>query len=204
MHILLVLAILSVAGLPQSTMPKITCTDKAALTACRSFQDALADEGAKLVDALKRRDHVLVCFRPEEDVFLLFSYDSPSPNLQKQEDSPRSEEAGSVDLINFRNGFAGGESVFFVGQWTSPKQGKQGFRFSGQSLLPGDDARVSIDKASITVSHAFKVHFDGPITHYALSIEISSRRFVETFTDPGAATGHFKKEDSGECLILKE
>jgi hypothetical protein len=208
MRIFLIVLILSGAGLAQSTPPKATCEDKATLDACRSFNDALEDDDARIASALERRQHVLICFRPSEDVFLLIAYDSFEANLQK-ENAPSSGNSGSIDFVHYRNGNAnlGNESLFAIGQWTPvAKEGKTHYRFSGQSLIPNDDGKASIDDANITISHSFKRHWGlgEPTTHYVLSIELPSRRFVESFTLPDAATGQSKREDSGECFVLKK
>ena len=56
---------------------EIVCPEGSTGASCRSFRDAVEDNDKDIVEAVRRREHVIVCFRPDEDVFLLLSYDSP-------------------------------------------------------------------------------------------------------------------------------
>src|SRR5689334_11188830 len=112
---LLSVLLLGSAAASQSLRNNISCPEGTSGDSCRSFKDAIEDEDKHIVEALKRQDHVIVCFRLTEDVFLLLSYDSPRRGLW-HESKGRSgvQQTGNVDFIKFRNGNAnfGGESLF--------------------------------------------------------------------------------------------
>jgi hypothetical protein len=192
----------------QSSSNQIVCAEGATGAACRSFKDAVEDEDRNIVKAAKR-DHVIVCFRPKHEAFLLLSYDSPKENLwHERENSSRGlEQAGSFDFLLFRNGNAnfGCESVMAVGFWVAEPAGdKRLIRFSGTSLVPGDDGTARIDSEGIYISHFFKEGWNDPLTHYEFSMKNSAQDFVETFVGPIASTvARGQTENSGKCFTYK-
>ena len=189
---------------------KILCPEGPRGASCRSFKDAVDDEDRHVADAAKK-DHVIVCFRSNEDVFLLLSYDSPKRTLwHKAQDQSSFEQPGAVEFTRFRNGNAnlGGESLRAVGHWLASSPEDQQFsHFSGTSLVPGgsDPSIVLIDGNGILISHHFQDRFPGPVIHYNFSMKSPATNFVETFTEP-AASGHGEDhlaENSGNCIRYK-
>jgi hypothetical protein len=204
-----VLVLVGVAA-TQSARRNFTCPDGPAGAACRSFKDAVEDEDKHIVEA-EKRDHVIACFRPNEDVFLLLSYDSPRRGLwHARESGSGFEQAGSVDFMRFRNGNAniGGESLFAVGQWVSPSTDEGKGRFSGTSLLPaeaGTSGAIHIDPSGAQISHIFRDKWNDPMMHYEFSMKTSTEEFVETFatTSTSSTEGHELKKVSGQCVVYK-
>jgi hypothetical protein len=202
------LALLLLSGVATSQTPpnKIDCPAGAMGAACRSFRDAVDDEDKHIVEAVRRRAHVVVCFRPTEDVFLLLSYDSPEQKLwHEQESRTGFQQPGTVEFTRFRNGNAnfGGESLLAVGHWlTSSTDDDQPQQFSGGSLLPGDNGTIRIDADGVHISHTFKEKPVDPVTQYEFSMRSPTVGFVEKFTKI-ASPGEGQVETSGKCLNYK-
>lgn len=140
----------------QSRTHKIVCPDGPSTAACDLFNEAAEDDDDNIYKVTKR-ENVLVCFRPDSNLFLLLSYDSPRENLWQDKSDGNAEQSGNVDFLRFINGNPnfGGESLFAVGQWVSTSTGnKRMKRFQGTSLAPpGTEGRTDVDfeKGSITI-----------------------------------------------------
>jgi hypothetical protein len=208
-------ALLLLAGVAasQSLPNNISCPEGTSGDSCRSFKDAIDDQDKHIVEAVKRRDHVIVCFRPTEDVFLLLAYDSPRRGSWHESTGQRGfQQMGTVDFIKFRNGNAnlGGESLFADGLWVSPSiDDDSRSQFSGTLLMPGEHGEVRIDSSGVQISHSFrdkweKDKLNDPLTRYEFSMKSSSDAFVETFA-PSASSNAPAHETtiSGKCLTYK-
>ena len=164
------------------------------------------DEDKHIVEAVKRRAHVIVCFRPTEDVFLLVSYDSPEQKLWREQESGIGfQQPGTVEFIRFRNGNAnlGGESLLAVGFWlTSSTDDDRKPHFSGASLVPGDEGTIRIDPDGVHVSHTFRERPVDSVTQYNFSMKSPTDGFAEKFTKT-ALPDESRVETSGKCLTYK-
>jgi hypothetical protein len=199
----------------QSRAHKIVCPDGPSKEACDLFNEAVEDDDSNIYKASKR-DHVVVCFRPSSNLFVLLSYDSPRENLWQDKDGGDARQSGNVDFLRFINGNAnfGGESVFAVGQWVSTYKGNQRInRFQGTSLAPpGTEGRtdvdfkkgsVAIDSSQVRVSKSyFGNTSDAPRllkTEYEFLLTPSTNEFVEISRPPGANPISGK----GRCVTYK-
>ena len=202
----LALLLLSCVAASQSLPNKIDCPAGPTGAACRSFKDAVDDEDKHIVEAVRRRAHVIVCFRPTEDVFLLLSYDSPEQKLwQEQESRTGFQQPGTVEFTRFRNGNAnlGGESLLAVGRWlTSSTDDDRTRQFSGASLVPGDNGTIRIDSDGVHISHTFKEKAVDSVMQHEFSMRSPTEGFVEKFTKP-APPGEGHVQTSGKCLTYK-
>lgn len=182
----------------QSVPHKIVCRDDSGREACDLFNEAAEDDDKQLYGAAKR-DHMIVCFRPNSNAFLLLSYDSPRDNLWQEKDGGGFQQPGTVDFLRFINGSANraGESVSAVGQWVSTSRGDELVsRFQGTSLEPPaakgrliDNDRVEVDSSRVHVSNSYVKTFDDPRllkTEYEFSLTISTNESVETSRPPGS------------------
>jgi hypothetical protein len=181
----------------QSRTHKIVCPDDSAREACDLFNDAVEDDDKNLHDDAAKRDHMIVCFRPNSNVFLLLSYDSPRESLWQEKDGGHFQQSGNLDFLRFINGSAnfGDESVFAGDERVT--------RFQGASLLPGDKGRVEVDSSRIHVLHPFIKSFDDPPlveTEYELSLPLSTKEFVET-SRPAKTTTRIAV--TGKCVAYK-
>jgi|SRR6266496_822981 hypothetical protein len=140
----------------QSRTHKIVCPDGPSTEACDLFNEAVEDDDDNVYKA-SQHDNVVVCFRPNSNLFLLLSYDSPRENLWQDKDGADARQSGNVDFLRFVNGNPnfGGESLFTVGQWVSTSRGNQRTnRFQGASLAPPcADGRADVDfeKGSVVI-----------------------------------------------------
>lgn len=202
----------------QSRTHKLVCADGASRMACDLFNEAVEDDDRNIYKASKR-DHAWVCFRPNSNLFLLLSYDSPRENQWRDKEGGGVQQAGNVDFLRFINGNVnfGGESVFAVGQWFSTSRGEAGnTRFQGTSLAPpgtGGHADVDFENGSVEIDssqvHVSKSYFgkvsngaDGPRllkTEYEFSLTTSTNKFVETTHPPG----EIPVSDTGQCATYK-
>ncbi len=179
------------------------------------FNEAVDDDDKNIFTASKR-DHVVVCFRPNSNLFLLLSYDSPRENLWKDKDGGGVQQSGTVEFLRFINGNPNfdGESLFAVGWWLSTSRDELlRIRFQGTSLPPpGIEARahvefekgsVAIDSSRVSVSKFYFVNSsDEPRllkTEYEFSLTTSTNEFVETSRMPGATPISV----TGRCVTYK-
>ncbi len=113
-RVALSICVLASGASAQSSLKPVLCPDGSKGEACSSFNDAVEDEDTHIVEAVRKRDHVVVCFREREDVFLLLSYDSPHRSAWTiSPDHTGVQQKASADFLRFRNGNAnlGGESL---------------------------------------------------------------------------------------------
>lgn len=199
----------------QPNAHKIACVDGPSKKACDLFNEAVEDESREIARAA-RRDRVLVCFRPNSNLFLLISYDSPQKGLWQPKRDGGVQQSGNVDVLRFINGNpnSGGESVLAVGLWFSRTPADLGaIRFEGKSLPPPGCGRlhpcdfekgtVAIDSSRISVFKSyFGDTFDGSgvsKTEYEFSLTISTNEFAEV-TRPSGATS---VSGTGNCVNYK-
>jgi hypothetical protein len=201
----------------QSRTHKIVCPDGSSREACDLFNEAVEDDDKELYKASKR-DHMIVCFRPNSNVFLLLSYDLPRESLWQEKDGGGLQQSGNVDFLRFTNGNAnfGGESLFAVGQWVSTSRGEDRMsRFQGRSLDPPvppgakgrvdfDNGQVEVDSSRIHVSNSYVKTFDDPRflkTEYEFSLTASTNEFVEASRPPGSTASPIPV--TGQCVTYK-
>jgi hypothetical protein len=77
--LLLLLLVVQLAH-SQSRTHKVVCPAASAREACELFNEAVEDDDEEIYRA-SNRDHLIVCFRPDSNLFLLLSYDEPHDNL---------------------------------------------------------------------------------------------------------------------------
>lgn len=188
---------------PQSHIHKIACPDGSSKEACDLFNDAAEDDDTDLYGAAKR-DHMIVCFRPNSNAFLVLSYDSPRENLWQEKDGGF-QQSGNVNFLKFVNGRAssGGESILAVGSWVSESREGAG-RFQGTSILPDNKGRIEADSSRIHVFHSFVQNFDNrnfSETEYDFSLTNSTKEFVEKLRPPGSRPT--PAPVTGSCITYK-
>jgi hypothetical protein len=86
-------------GQAQSRTHKIVCPDSPSREACDLFNETVEDDDENIYKA-STRDHVLVCLRPNSNLFLLLSYDLPRENLWKDKSGGGVQQSGSVDFYD--------------------------------------------------------------------------------------------------------
>jgi hypothetical protein len=200
----LLLLLLAQIAQSQSHTHQIACPDGPSKDACGLFNEAADDDDKDLYDPT-RRDHMLVCFRPNSNVFFVLSYDSPRENLWQEKDAGNFQQSGNVNFLKFTNGRVSshGESMLAVGWWVSKSRIGAG-EFQGTSLLPGDKGRIEVDPSRIQVFHPFIQTFDNmnfSKTEYDFVLTNSTSKFVETLRPPGGTSAPAPVE--GRCITYK-
>ena len=213
---ILLFVLLVQLGQAQSRTHKIVCPDGPSRGACDLFNEAVEDDDENIYKA-SMRDHVLVCLRPNSNLFLLLSYDLPRDNLWKDKSGGGVQQSGSADFLRFINGNPnfGGESLFAVGLWLSTSRDDQrAIRFQGSSLPPPGIADrthvdfergdVAIDSSHISISkHYFEdKSSDQPRLlkdECEFSLTTSTNEFTETTRSPGAPP----ISGAGRCVLYK-
>jgi len=200
----------------QSRTHQIVCPNEASKKACDLFNEAVEDDDEDIYKA-SRRDHVLVCPRPNSNVFHVLSYDLPRVALWKDNNDGGVQQPGSVDFLRFINGNpnGGGESLFAVGIWSATSRAEQrGLRFQGTSLPPPGSAQiphadyekggVAIDSSRVSVSISY---FDPKASdqpklrkiEYQFVLTTSTNEFVETTRSEATSP----ISGSGQCVSYK-
>jgi len=198
----------------QSRTHKVSCPDTVSKETCDLFNEAVEDHDENIYKA-SNREHVIVCFRPNSNLFLLLSYDSPHENLWRKKRGGGVEQSGNVDLLRFINGNPnfGGESLFAVGQWFSSSRRDHDARFQGETLPPpGTVGRSDVDyeKGNVVIGPSqidirksyFGDRSEQPRllkTEYDFSLTTSTNEFVETTRPPGATP----ISGTGRCVTYK-
>ena len=207
-YLLLVLA-LSLAGAQQNneqkrpalkpTSPSVNCSEARSSKACGSFKQLVDARDKDILDSLSSKP-TYVCFRPNEDAFLLIHVQPPSPYIWRTADDgvgQTQDFQSSVNLTEYRDG------VFYTikdgrASWyrSSPNSEPLFHSESTQGIFKG--LKITVYPTEISFDYPFN-NQNGGTTQYSLTIRRSTGRFTETFTTETApVTTH-----SGSCLIYR-
>jgi hypothetical protein len=179
--------------------PSVNCSDAPTSKACGSFKQLLEAHDKDILDSISSPTSY-VCFRPNEDVFLIFHVKDPTEYfwLRLDDSSKGEKQYGSPVLAEFRNGLLY-RTTNGIGYWfrSSPTEKEPIFK-SRPDENYNDGATVIIAGTEISIDHTFK-NQNGGTTQYSLTIRRSTGRFIETFASadtPG-------RTHSGTCLIYR-
>ena len=184
---------------PKSKAPTINCSDAETTKACTSFKQLIEAEDKDILDGLSSPTSY-VCFRPNEDAFIIFHVDAPNPYGWRQSADgvvQTQEGKSSATLTEYRNGVL----YTFRGDlqyWHRSGSGSEEFFHSEttEGLSKGLD--ITIRDVQIYVAYPFESQ-NGGTTEYSLAIRRSTGRFIETFESKNVPTTNH----SGACLIYR-
>lgn len=178
---------------------QIKCSDPEAAVSCNSFKELVASKDVGILEAL-HDDHVFVCFRPKNDVFLIFSYMNPSKVRPTSQSAELSIRLGIATLARYKNGVSdpGGETVYTSGSWSKSSAGWTDY--TGHSLAKGDDGLITIDTDEGKVEHTFDSESDDKVS-YAFTVRKSTGRYSESFTNDRK---NHHVEFTGRCLVPRD
>jgi hypothetical protein len=141
-----------------------------------------------------------VCFRPNDDAFLIFHVEAPTQyswQWEKLDGGAGERQHALPALAEFRDGVLY-RTTLGIGYWYRFGPGKEPTFKSEPDERLKETAAVFMDDTEIFVDHPFK-NQNGGTTQYSLTIRRSTGRFVETFAGENAPiTTH-----SGTCLIYR-
>lgn len=185
---------------PLPTTPKtptVNCSEAQTSKACSSFKQLLEAKDTELLDSLSSPTSY-VCFRPNEDAFLIFHVNAPM-GLWETLKSGRERQHNWQVLGDFRNGILY-HTATIGGEWNRYHFGKEltepTFTSSDEEYNKG--ATVNIDAVEAFVEYPFQNQNSGT-TQYSLKIRRSTGRFTETFWINNVSVS----ENSGTCLIYR-
>jgi len=172
-------------GTPSAKLPTLApgytvdCATVFAVISCRSYNEMIENKDEDLLGAVKTPS--LVCFRDDEDAFVVLAEIVPSPNLVYRETSKVvSETSGVVFYYRFKKGL-NDDFRYVSGMWSKLNLGEApSISFESSK---GSDTKVSISPAELSVSYQYK-NLGGSITSYSIQVRRSTKRFVETFQFP--------------------
>jgi hypothetical protein len=143
-----------------------------------------------------------VCFRKDEDTFIMLNYAPVTDSSFIKVDQYISESSS----IAFYNLYAEGQSddtTMIAGKWTKSTGSPPMFTGSGEKGA----AKVIIDDAQVLFTNEF-TNLTKSTTQYTLQVRRSTLRFVETLEVVPPATAKDKSHKqftrSGHCAAFKE
>jgi hypothetical protein len=147
---------------------------------CDSYNEMVVKADKDITDTFQSSSDVLVCFRPQEDTFLIVSYSVPDDD-QYHPSSTVKNKLEAEDFLSFSrykdgilddsNSFFG-TLVKFVNLTTFPAS----FRAKNN-----DGSSGSIDSSEVSYNSEFK-NLNNTKTSYNIQIRLSTLRFSETYT----------------------
>src|ERR1017187_6427937 len=152
--------------------PTVNCSEAQTSKACGSFKQLLEAHDKDILDSLSSPTSY-VCFRPNDDAFLIFHVKDPTEYLwETLDDSIKGERQYAWPVLaEFRDG-ALYRSTYGIGYWFRSSPNKEPL-FKSRSDEPfNDGATVIIAETEISIDHPFKIQ-DGGTTRCSLTIRRS-------------------------------
>jgi hypothetical protein len=180
-------------------IPTVNCSEAQTSKACSSFKQLLEAKDEELLDSLSSPTSY-VCFRPNEDAFLIFHVNAPTDNRWEKLGGGKEQQASWQVLGQFRNGVLYHNATVF-GDWHRYSSGKEATEPLFMSLSDkesNEGATVNIDAVELSIEYPFKNQNSGT-TQYSLTIRRSTGRFTETFAVDNVSVS----ENSGTCVIYR-
>lgn len=187
------------AKISPANPPPADCSAMASISACNSFNEMLKARDSEILAYLDGNGvKTYVCFRSNEDLFLVISFREPSQYLWVPDKlhSHFFKQRGVVTAAEYRGGVMEDYRPAFV-TW-----GKLGEDDENPTATPDRktrlDSRVAeanVDHDEITTSYSFTNYKNG-ITDYILRIRRATKRFVEDFA---VKTDHTQFSTNGYC-----
>ena len=187
------------------THPAFTCPDPLAAESCKSFKELYeaGDEGVTLY-ALQG----YACFRQNEDQFFVLTLNRPSFRMHYDRDSKSivPDDDGTASGIGFISGYSKGvrdTSIMpiykFTGDWTPFGPRLTATKINGEDIPDPTHNGLWVDAEQINAVWRFKNRFDKDVG-YQLSIQRSTGRFTETYTENPSKVPFV--EEHGRCSHL--
>jgi hypothetical protein len=201
---------------------KANCPDAEAAVACKSFQELIAADDVALMNDFAQKDHVITCFRKNEDVYFNLWFTEPAPRTWQREDprALRFTNFGSAAFDFYRDGIwdfdmsAGGS-----GRWeyfasrvacdeTCLKEATSQTSAYKFDFKPGEheankpQGSIRIDKERAVLSESSEDKA-GSQTMHEIVVQLSTGRFVERYESTALRGRPNSTESTGRCLILK-
>jgi hypothetical protein len=149
------------------------CNTVHALKSCASFNEMITQKDDSILKRLASQV-AFVCFRPQEEVFFIISYNPPLFADEKSKTIQR--QNGLVTYEIFKDGSADSSHLVF-GEWQRDPSGAIYFG-KGPKVAGTDSVRVSDSEVSFSFDFENLAHRK---TTYSAHIKRSNKRFSETY-----------------------
>jgi hypothetical protein len=183
----------------KSEAPTVTCSEAQTSKACSSFKQLLEADDQDILEIFSLRPSY-VCFRSNDDAFLIFTVVEPFESEWKKSDhgvGQIQKYESDAYLYEFRDGVS--YMTHYAREYWRRIVPALGPEYHYQATQGTDKGLyINIDDTEISIDYPFK-NQNGGTTHYSLTIRRSTGRFTETFA---VDTAPFLKH-SGTCLIYR-
>jgi hypothetical protein len=183
-----------------STTRSVVCTEPQSSEACMSFKQLVEAHDKDVLDRISLPTSY-VCFRSDEDAFVIFHLGTaPKSGWKDYHDDAgeRPEIKSTFSLTEYRDG------VFYSFKAASDYWRR--FRADEEPTVNTEvtegqakGLKVTADETEISIEYPFENQNSGR-TLYSLTIRRSTGRFSERFESGASALG---KRSSGTCLIYR-
>jgi hypothetical protein len=188
----------------------VDCSDFGMSPGCKSFNELVSKQDEDIISQVQTQ--AFVCFVPNEDTFMMLSYQGPEPSLFTEKTKFTETEDGVVFYSRFKSGIQD-EFKILPGTWTRTKSNVAWVSFESSKEVP---AHASISSPELSFAYDYK-NLRGTTTTYALQIRRSTKRFVQTFQfpnddspakntkspQPQNSASKMRTEDTGHCAEFK-
>ena len=146
---------------------------------CGSYNQMINKGDKDLMETFKENFHSLVCFRPNEDTFIVLSFADPLRDAFAPVPSKPgiSKTTGFLNYERFKDGVAD-ETEMAFGDWTKLKV-VDSIPFFNTANSANPNATLSDTELDYTYSYK---NLAGTTTRYVLQLRRSTLRFNESFT----------------------
>jgi hypothetical protein len=177
-------SVLAQNAAPPSATPSYAadCSMVYAPTACRSFNEMVTKKDKDLVSTLAS-GYTFVCFRSQEDTFVLISYSRPASVLFKKHPTLEYfQREGIVFYDRYKDGVRD-DSQMSAGEWAKFDLASENASFGPQEKSAPNAPQSTINDAEVGFAYSFS-NIAGTKTDYQIQIRRSTLRFVETYSAP--------------------
>jgi hypothetical protein len=183
---------------------KASCPDQDQSIGCSSFQELVKADDPDMMLDLAQQDHVYVCFRPQQDVFLEIYFNDPNDGTWQPDDRfPNTANlAGWAEVRYFKDGIVSAPTSFHnSGKWIyhpAPGTNLSELRVpNGNAIFESDNIRIT--GSTFDAAQTYKNESNLTI-HHILTVQLSTGRFTESYEmqPSGESVDNF----SGRCFVL--
>lgn len=165
---------------------------------CSSYDQMVSKGDKDLAENFKDNLHSFVCFRPNEDTFIVLSF--PDPVKESFAPVPSkpgiTKTTGFFEYERFKDGVSE-ESEIALGDWTKLKITDSVPFFSTANTA---DPNATLSETELDYTHSFK-NLAGTTTRYVLQLRRSTLRFNETFTYAEASPKQSTKQTPSQNQV---
>jgi hypothetical protein len=186
---------------------KFDCSTLSYVSAgCASFNEMVAKMDKDILSTLNGNE-AFVCFRPDEDVFFVISFQVPDDSEYSPITLGSREAAGVIGYDRFKDGVSEDTDIVF-GKWKKLRSTAATPYFASD---PKSQSYAAINDTEVSYHASFQ-NLQNTKTAYDFQIRRSTLRFSETYTfpaerdpkKPASAPTSDRAEYTGYCTEFKQ